>query len=71
MVKALSGIMPQPDVKSVDSVTTPDPVRVPSRDDPDLQAARRKAMQRTMMERGGADATDLDRPPSYSRTQLG
>lgn len=56
---------------SATSVAQPEPVRIASPDDPDVVAARKNAMRRSLQDRGGRDATDMDRPPAYSRTQLG
>lgn len=53
------------------SVAQPEPVRIASPDDPDVLAARKNAMRRSMQDRGGRDSTDMDRPPAYNRTQLG
>lgn len=52
----------------------PDPVRIPSADDPDLVAARKKKMLEEMNSRQGAASTNLSggaSSPSYSRTTLG
>jgi hypothetical protein len=53
----------------------PDPVRIPSPDDPDLIAARRKRMEQEFAGREGKASTQLS-PTSggsaaYSRTSLG
>lgn len=52
----------------------PDPVRIPSADDPDLVAARKKKMLDEMSARQGAASTNLSGGASsqaYSRTTLG
>jgi hypothetical protein len=53
----------------------PDPVRIPSPDDPDLLEARRRRMQDEMANRQGRQSTQLSGDggsrPTYSRTTLG
>ena len=52
----------------------PDPVRIPSPDDPDMIEARRKKMQEEFANRQGRQSTQLSsagRDTSYSRTTLG
>lgn len=51
----------------------PDPVRIPSPDDPDIMAARKKKMAEEMSSRQGKASTQLsgDSGPAYSRTTLG
>lgn len=51
----------------------PEQVRLPSPDDPELAAQRRKQMQEEMTRRQGRKSTELatDKGPSYSRTTLG
>jgi hypothetical protein len=54
----------------------PDPVRIPSPDDPDLLEARRKRMQEEFSNRQGRQSTQLSGDssgarPTYSRTTLG
>ena len=53
----------------------PDPVRIPSPDDPDLIEARRLKMQKEFSKRQGRAATNLtpaaDAQPVHSRTTLG
>jgi len=51
----------------------PDPIRIPSPDDPELIAARRKKVQEERTSRAGRSSTQLsgDSGPAYSRTTLG
>lgn len=50
----------------------PAQVRLPSPDDPELMASRRRQMQETMMSRQGRKSTELTTPSvAYSRTTLG
>lgn len=67
---SLFGKMPQ-----ITQPKMPDPVRLPSPDDPDLVAARKKKMQDEMANRQGRDSTKLAGgavgSPAYSRTTLG
>lgn len=51
----------------------PDPVRIPSPDDPDLIEARRKKMQEEFTKREGRQSTQLSaaKDTAYSRTTLG
>lgn len=53
----------------------PDPVRIPSPDDPELIAARRKKMQDDATNREGRTSTmlsgDTTGTPAYNRTTLG
>jgi hypothetical protein len=53
--------------------TPPEPVRLPSPDDPDLIASRRKKMKEEFAGRGGRASTELSggSSTSYSRTTLG
>lgn len=47
----------------------PDPVRIPTADDPDVLLARKKKVQDAMTTREGSASTDLTQP--YARTTLG
>lgn len=47
----------------------PDPIRIPSADDPDVILARKKKIQDTTLGREGSASTDLTNP--YTRTTLG
>lgn len=52
----------------------PDPIRVPTPDDPDLLAARRKKMQDEFASKQGRESTQLSTDGAsraYSRTTLG
>lgn len=50
----------------------PDPVRIPSPDDPELLVARRQKMQEEFARRGGRRSTALSGGTGdYSRTTLG
>lgn len=63
-MKMFSPSMPKP-------ADQPDPVRIPSPDDPDLIAARKNAMRTMLSSRDGSASTDFDSAPKYARTQLG
>ena len=47
----------------------PDPIRIPTPDDPDIVAARKKKIADTTLTREGSQSTDLTNP--YTRTTLG
>jgi hypothetical protein len=59
--------------KMPDAPKQPDPVRIPSPDDPDLIEARRKKMQEEFSKRQGRSSTQLtpESAPAYTRTALG
>lgn len=53
---------------------TPDPIKVPSPNDPEVLAQRRQSIQDEFAKRQGRASTDLTSPasaPTYSRTALG
>lgn len=51
----------------------PDPVRIPSEDDPDVMAARKRKTQQESDDRRGRSSTDLtsSSAQAYTRTTLG
>jgi hypothetical protein len=59
--------------KSQPTPRQPDPVRIPSADDPELLLARRKKLQQQMTGNSGRESTQLgaSADPSYSRATLG
>lgn len=66
----MAGMMKSPTPQI--NVKEPEPIRLPSPDDPDLEAARRKKMQETLLQRQGRKSTELTgNGPAYSRTTLG
>ena len=68
----MSGLMKAP---AMAAPKTPDPVRIPSADDPDMIEARRKKMMEEAAGRQGRQSTVLAKDgassPTYSRTTLG
>lgn len=51
--------------------TQPDPVRIPTPDDPDIKAASRARVAEDEAKKKGRSSTNLTGSSSYSRTTLG
>jgi hypothetical protein len=51
--------------------TQPDPVRIPTPDDPDMKAASRARLAEDEAKKKGRSSTNLTGSSSYSRTTLG